>query len=324
MESAILERKELRAVSNYTLYDDPSRLLRVLRFKVRLGYNIEERTKMQYDNAREAQLETRIPPEALLEELRHIANEPNVADVIHILEEEKLLPLISPTLTPAKMNMPGLQKLQKAKQIVPFGIDIHLESMGLFLYFLGEKLNPKERAAFAKGIGLSKREFDQWQKLEAKSKKLEKDLKSAKLQKPSHVYSLLSKSPGEEILFFAGALFRAPGARPHPELFAEVLAERAGNYGQGCAGHRREAGHAQVPEDARRDDPDQAGCASEESAPAGSAATTAPGRPARQARGSSARKARRSSARKARRNSASEACGGDVRARDGAQVTRGV
>ena len=57
-----LERKELRAVSNYTLYDDPIRLLRVLRFKVRLGFNIDERTKMQYDNAREAQLETRIPP----------------------------------------------------------------------------------------------------------------------------------------------------------------------------------------------------------------------------------------------------------------------
>src|SRR3984893_8950214 len=139
-----LERKELRAVSNYTLYDDPIRLLRLLRFKVRLGYNIEERTKMQYDNAREAQLETRIPPDALLEELRHIANEPNCADVVRVLEEEKLLPLIAPTLTAAKLNMPGLLKLQKAKQMVPFGIDIHLESMGLFLYFLGEDLNAKE------------------------------------------------------------------------------------------------------------------------------------------------------------------------------------
>ena len=196
-----LERKELRAVSNYTLYDDPVRLFRVLRFKVRLGYAIEERTKMQYDNAREAQLETRIPPEALLEELRHIANEPNCADVIHILEEEKLLPLISPTLTGARLNMPGLQKLQKAKQLVPFGIDIHLESMGLFLYFLAEKLNAKETASLAKGLGLSKKEIEQWQKLEARSKKLEKDLKSAKLQKPSHVYSLLSKSPGDQFLF---------------------------------------------------------------------------------------------------------------------------
>jgi hypothetical protein len=50
-------------------------------------------------------------------------------------------------------------------------------------------------------MGLSKREIELWQKLEVKAKKLEKDLKSAKLQKPSHVYSLLSKSPGDQFLF---------------------------------------------------------------------------------------------------------------------------
>src|SRR5271156_5837939 len=109
-----LERKELRAVSNYTLYDDPIRLLRVLRLKVRLGFNIDERTKMQYDNAREAQLETKIPREDLLEELRHIANEPNSGDVVQLLEQEKLLQLYSPALEGVKLNTPGLQKLQKA------------------------------------------------------------------------------------------------------------------------------------------------------------------------------------------------------------------
>jgi tRNA nucleotidyltransferase/poly(A) polymerase len=196
-----LERKELRAVSNYTLYDDPIRLLRMLRFKVRLGFNIEERTKMQYDNAREAQLETRIAPPELLEELRHIANEPNCADIIKLLEEEKLLHLYSPDLTGAKLNHPGLQKLQKARQLVPFGIDIHLESMGLFLYFLTEKLPAKDSASFIKNVGLSRREVDQWQKLEAKSKKLERELKSAKLQKPSKVYQALSAAPGDQILF---------------------------------------------------------------------------------------------------------------------------
>jgi tRNA nucleotidyltransferase (CCA-adding enzyme) len=196
-----LERKELRAVSNYTLYDDPARLLRVLRLKVRLGFNIDERTKMQYDNAREAQLETRISQPALLEELRHTAHEANVADVVKLIEEEKLLPLYSKALVGGKMNMPGLLKLQKAKQMVPFGVDMHLDHMGLFLYFLGEKLSVKERAEFAKGIGLSKREVEQWQKIEANSKKLEKELKSAKLQKPSHVYLALSKAPGDQILF---------------------------------------------------------------------------------------------------------------------------
>src|SRR5271165_6780417 len=69
-----IERKELRAVTNYTLYDDPVRLLRLQRFKIRLGFTVEERTKMQYDNAREAGLESRIPQQALLDELRHTAN----------------------------------------------------------------------------------------------------------------------------------------------------------------------------------------------------------------------------------------------------------
>jgi tRNA nucleotidyltransferase (CCA-adding enzyme) len=196
-----LERKELRAVGNYTLYDDPIRLLRLMRLKVRLTYNIDERTKMQYDNAREAQLETRIPPGELLEELRHIANEPNCADIVSLLEQEKLLHLYSPTLEGAKLNTPGLQKLQKARQVMPFGVDIHLEPVGLFLYFLTEKLPAKDSAAFIKRLGLSKKEVEQWQKLEVRSKKLEKDLKSAKLQKPSLVYSVLSKSPGDQILF---------------------------------------------------------------------------------------------------------------------------
>jgi tRNA nucleotidyltransferase (CCA-adding enzyme) len=196
-----LERKELRAVSNYTLYDDPIRLLRMLRFKVRLSFNIEERTKMQYDNAREAQLETRIQPQELLEELRHIANEPNCADIIKLLEEEKLLYLYSPDLAGAKLNHPGLQKLQKARQLVPFGMDIHLESVGLFLYFLTEKLPAKDRVTFIKNAGLSRREVDQWQKLEGKAKKLERELKSAKLQKPSKVYQALTGVPGDQILF---------------------------------------------------------------------------------------------------------------------------
>jgi tRNA nucleotidyltransferase/poly(A) polymerase len=196
-----LERKELRAVSNYTLYDDPIRLLRLLRLKVRLGFNIDERTKMQYDNAREAQLETKIPREDLLEELRHIANELNAGDLVQLLEQEKLLPLYSPALDGAKLNAAGLQKLQKARQLVPFGVDIHLEPMGLFLYFLTEKLPAKESAAFVKRVGLTKKDIEQWQKLEARSKKLEKDLKSAKLQKPSLVYSLLSKSAGDQMLF---------------------------------------------------------------------------------------------------------------------------
>ena len=203
-----LERKELRAVSNYTLYDDPIRLLRMLRFKVRLGFTIEERTKMQYDNAREAQLETRIAPEDLLEELRHIANEPNCADIVKVLEEEKLLHLFSPDLAGAKLNHAGLQKLQKARQLVPFGIDIHLESMGLFLYFLTEKLPAKDRAAFIKNIGLSRREVDQWQKLEAKAQEAGKGLEVGETAETVEGLSGAFRGAGRADAVPAGAFLR--------------------------------------------------------------------------------------------------------------------
>src|ERR1039457_6960900 len=57
---ADIERRELRAVSTYGFYDDPVRLLRLIRLRVRLGFSVEERTAMQAANAREAEVEKSI------------------------------------------------------------------------------------------------------------------------------------------------------------------------------------------------------------------------------------------------------------------------
>ncbi len=196
-----LERKELRAATNYTLYDDPIRLFRLIRFKVRLGFQIAERTRAQYENARLAEVEKHIGPAALLSELQKAASEPNSADVVQAFEEEKLLPLISPALTGAKVDHASFAKLQKAKQLLPFGLDLHIDHCALFFHFLAEKLTPKERAALVTGLGMEKADVEAWQKLEAKAKKLEKELLSAKLAKPSALYHLLSKAPGDQMLF---------------------------------------------------------------------------------------------------------------------------
>ncbi len=198
---ADLERKELRAISNYTLYDDPSRLLRLIRFRVRLGFTVAERTQSQYENARLAEMEKHVASKALLKELCHIADEPDPGQVVVALDEAKLLTLFSPALTGPKLNHAGLAKLLKAKQMIPFGADLHLENLGLFLYFLTEKLTPKEKAELVKCSSLGKREIELWQKLEARSKKLERDLKSAKVQKASQLYFTLSRAPGDQTLF---------------------------------------------------------------------------------------------------------------------------
>ncbi len=198
-----IERKELRAIHNYSFYDDPSRLLRMVRFKVRLGYSIDERTKLQAENAREADMLARISPEALGMELRHIAKEPNSADLVHALEEEKLLALYSPALDGAKSNAAGLTKLQKARQLAPFGWELRADCLPLFLNVLLEKLNAKEQQAMFKAAALERTEIASVQKLEAAAKKVERDLKNPKLQKASQIYKAIVKAPAEQILYLA-------------------------------------------------------------------------------------------------------------------------
>ena len=72
--------------------------------------------------------------------------------------------------------------------MVPFGWDLRVNSLPLFLSVLLEKLNAKERQALIKAAALTKAEVGAWQKLEAAAKKLERELKSPKLQKPSQLY----------------------------------------------------------------------------------------------------------------------------------------
>lgn len=198
--AADLERRELRATSNYTMYDDPIRLLRLLRFKARFGFTIEERTLSQFRNAREAGMEKYIQPRALFQELHQIAIEANPLDVLSALEQEGLLNLFVPGLGGAKLNAAAFQKVAKAKAMIPFGAPFPTDWYAISMYCLTQLLSAKERNTLIANTKMSKSEADPWLKLEARAKKLETVLKSAKLSKASQVYAALQKAPGEEIL----------------------------------------------------------------------------------------------------------------------------
>jgi tRNA nucleotidyltransferase (CCA-adding enzyme) len=198
---ADIDHKELRAVHNRVLLDDPGRLLRLFRFRVRLGYTIEARTQSQYENARLEEMEKRITGRRLFEELQLTAREPSPGEVLQALEHEKFLAPFAPFLTGPKLNLAGFARLLKARQLVPFGVDLQADSLALFLHLLLEKLTPKERLALAKALGMRKSELELPLKLAASAKKLEKELRSAKISKASHIYSLLSQAAGEDIMF---------------------------------------------------------------------------------------------------------------------------
>jgi tRNA nucleotidyltransferase/poly(A) polymerase len=196
-----LARKELRATSNYVLYDDPVRLLRLIRLRTRLGFTVDERTMNQYRNVRESKLESKILPTSLEHELRQIGLDPLAGDILQALAEENLLYLFSPALAGTKLNLPGFQKLQKARQSLPFGLNLQVNSYALFLFLLLEKLGPKERAQLVKAVDLGKPELEAAMKLEGRAAKVERELATAKLTRPSALYAILSKVPGEILLF---------------------------------------------------------------------------------------------------------------------------
>jgi tRNA nucleotidyltransferase/poly(A) polymerase len=196
-----LARRELRAIHNYALYDDPARMLRMIRLRTRFSFAIDERTMLQYQNVREAKLETLISGQSMEQELRQMALEPQAGEILKALEEEKLLPLFSPALAGPKLNLPGFQRWQKARQLLPYDVEVSSHSYALFLFLLLEKLTAKERAQLIKSLDIPRTDLDAAGKLESRAKKVEKDLSAAKLQRPSALYAILSKVPGEILLF---------------------------------------------------------------------------------------------------------------------------
>ena len=198
---ADLGHREMRTTHPYVFYDDPARLLRLVRLRVRLAFTVAERTKMQYDNAREAHLENLIAPHTLFEELKHISEEPSPAEVIRALEEDGLLALFSPALAGAKTNLPALARWEKAEKMVQGAHPIPAPKFAPFLHALTGKLTPKEKAGLIKAADITKAEVDLWRNLEPRAKKLEQALKSPRVRKPSHVYQILVDAPGDELAF---------------------------------------------------------------------------------------------------------------------------
>jgi tRNA nucleotidyltransferase (CCA-adding enzyme) len=198
---ADIERRELRAIHGYGFYDDPSRLLRLIRFRVRLGFTVEERTQMQVANAREAEVEKLIPGRALSEELKRISGEDSPSEILKLLDEARLLALFSPALQGPKINLAGIAKLEKMSRMLSDDLRARAARFGPFLYALTEKLTPKERMALIKATEMPKADVDLWQKLEARAKKLETALRSPRIRKASQVYQIVSSAVPDEVLF---------------------------------------------------------------------------------------------------------------------------
>jgi tRNA nucleotidyltransferase (CCA-adding enzyme) len=198
---ADLQNRELRASYTGIFADDPVRMLRLIRLKHRLGFSVDERTMRQFENAKLDELHLLITPEARLDELKQIAQESTSAEILKDYQALGMMPIFSSALAGEKLDIHALEKLERLRKMIPAGL---FGSGGGWLAFadvLTSGLNIRERQEFARNLGLDRRVSEAIKKLPADAKKLESTLKSAKMQKPSHVYFALEPASGDLLLY---------------------------------------------------------------------------------------------------------------------------
>jgi tRNA nucleotidyltransferase (CCA-adding enzyme) len=198
---ADLEARTLRLVSNYGFIEDPSRLLRAVRFQARTGWELEERTKVRYQNAKESEAIEAISSYLAGYELEEIGHEEDALKVLRGLEAEGWMKHLFPVWTAAKADIAGLEALhQTLIQLLIQGIHPDLSAAQMEL--LTAKMQPKDLAALKKRF--PRHGFvEYWERLEESAKEFQKELLDKKNASPSATWKLLTRYPPEPVLWLA-------------------------------------------------------------------------------------------------------------------------
>jgi tRNA nucleotidyltransferase (CCA-adding enzyme) len=205
---ADLENRELRLVSNYGFIEDPSRMIRAVRFAARLGWQMEEKTSQRYDTGKSEGYISALNPTQRKYELEEIFHEEDPLRVLRRLEAEGWMKVLFPAWTSSKVNEGELERL---RDIVG-----QLDSMGIYpdpsaAYFplLTAKLTPKDVTALKKSFarpGFA----DQISALEGDTKAFATQFTSKAAAAPSDAWKLLFAAPPEPILWLAHTAKAAP------------------------------------------------------------------------------------------------------------------
>jgi tRNA nucleotidyltransferase (CCA-adding enzyme) len=205
---ADLENRELRLVSNYGFIEDPARMIRAARFGARLGWQMEEKTRQRYENAKAENAIAALSTTLHHYELEEIFHEEDPLRVLKRLEAEGWAKVLFPAWTSAKVNEAELDKLRDT-----IG---RLESMGIYpdpsaAYFplLTAKLSPKDVTELKKKFarpGFA----DQIPALEADTKEFATLFTSKAAAAPSDAWKMLFAAKPEAVLWLAHTTKSAP------------------------------------------------------------------------------------------------------------------
>ena len=188
-------------MSPYGFIEDPSRLLRAIRLQARTGWEMDERTKTRYQNAKGESVVDSISAYLKGYELEEILHEEDALKALKALEAEGWMKEIFPAWTSAKADTRGLEALhQTLHELLIQGIQPDLSAAQMEL--LTAKLQPKDLSAL-KRLFPQQGFVKQWEKLEHSAKEFQKELLDRKNAAPSAAWKLLTSYAPEPVLWLA-------------------------------------------------------------------------------------------------------------------------
>jgi tRNA nucleotidyltransferase (CCA-adding enzyme) len=198
---ADIEARQLRLISPYGFIEDPSRLLRAVRFRTRLGWALEERTQTRYENAKNEDVIENISSYLKGHELEEIGHEQDGLRVLKALEAEGWMKKVFPAWTSSKADAHGLEHLlENYYQLLMQGV--HPDISAAQMELLTAKMQPKDIAVLKRSF--SRHGFvEQWNHLEAEAKKFAAHLTGKEAATPSATWKLITSYQPEPVLWLA-------------------------------------------------------------------------------------------------------------------------
>ena len=197
--AADIESRTLRLVSNYGFLEEPSLLIRATRYIARLGWEMDPKTRVRCENAKEAGVIDEISAQARSRELEQIGHEEEGLKVLQALDAEGWMKVLFPAWTPAKADEEKLTALHDlAVELLLQGV--HPDMSAAQMRLLTAKLAPKDLTALKK-LMLRPGFVEEWNSLDALAAGFAKKLLAKENATPSTSFKLFMSYDPEAVLW---------------------------------------------------------------------------------------------------------------------------
>lgn len=194
--------KAIRVLHNYSFVEDPTRVLRAIRYEQRLGFRIMKHTSNLIENAVKMKLLVQLSGRRLTNELKLILSEENPIPAIKRMNEYNLLPFLHPDI----LYGPSLERLLREIGSVLAWYDLSFIKNGcdpwlVYLLALIDPLSPEGLEEFCIRMEFAPRLASLLLEGREKAISVGKGFYRRPELRPSEVYHLLEDLSTEWLLF---------------------------------------------------------------------------------------------------------------------------